>query len=188
MKTLNSKWLFIFSVLLIAMLGYADESPCSQINEKQFKGLSWGMSENEFSRLYTRSEHIVMVPAPKPTDTYYQDIDISLYGLKAITGFNFGYTGLNHIVCSFLFKVNGKRLIGKDILRASDNILNSIKQKYGNPKNSFPWNGNDFMYIWVLRDTIIMFAWDSDDSWGIQYRSIEHDPKAVILLQNIKSN
>ncbi|MBC8200237.1 MAG: hypothetical protein ISS67_05225 [Desulfobacterales bacterium] len=173
-------------IIFTAGVTYSEKIKASPFKEVVFTSLYWGMDKSEFLKLYSRSEDVVIVSPPKPTDSYYQDIDIELYGQQAIAGYNFSFSGLNQIIISFLFRNRGVPLKKDDILNLSNNILNELKTRYGSQETSFPWDGNQFMYIWVVNDTLIMFAWDGGNSWGVQYRSINYDPMAKRFLNSIK--
>ena len=140
------------------------------------------MNIDSFSKFYHNTSELVKIESD-----YYQDLSLKFYGHTARAGFGFGVNGLEEIIMSYTFKATNKilfnRLSKKDILNISRQILNKITQNYGECIFDNPWDGTMFMYMWETNGTLIQFAWDGGDSWGIQYRSINLDPQAKAFIE-----
>ena len=100
-------------------------------------------------------------------------------------GFHFGNKGLHFIIVSFIFYEEGKPLKKSDVLGKSEVILKELKQLYGYPIYSYPWDGTYFHHIWSKNGILIEYAWDGGNGWGIQFRSSEHNEDAKKILQEI---
>lgn len=149
--------------------------------EKFLYPLKWGISVDLFKSTYPRATKLV-----ESMPGYYQDLFLPFYGQTAIAGFRFGEKGLDLIAISYYFETKGKRLYQKDVLIISKRILQKIKQAYGEHLVSSPWDGTMFMHVWLINGTLIQFAWDGGDSWGVHFRSIELDPWARAYTNQMK--
>ena len=159
-----------------------EKAKTSTFKDKFLYPLKWGMSVELFKSSYPRTNELIQYQG------YYQDISLPFYGHTSTAGFRFGEKGLDHIVISFLFRDKDRRLNQSDVLGISNDIYKQLEQSYGKPKVRFPWDGRMFNNIWVVNETLIMFAWDGGDGWGVQFRSVEIDPMARNMVNQMKGN
>ncbi len=167
-------------------IGKEEKSPTSHsrsvFKEKELSSLKWGMSVDSFKRSNYRPSELAEIISGH----YYKDMYLPFHGHTSIAGFRFGEKGLDHIVISYIFRTQGKQLYQKDILRISKRILQELTQAYGKPTYNYPWNEQNFNFMWLGNVTYVQFAWDGGDSWGIQLRSMELDPEIKTLMKRLK--
>lgn len=153
----------------------------TQFREQIFSRLGWGVSKGEFQKRYVRGNELIeSVPG------ILQDLEMPIHGHVAIGGFSFGENGLYMIAASFLFEFDGNRLYQKDVLSKSGKVLTGLRKLYNEPWVAIPWDGRTLVYIWRNEETLVQFAWDGGDAWGIHYRSMKLDPAIPEMLASLE--
>ncbi|MDO8806408.1 MAG: hypothetical protein Q7R35_18510 [Elusimicrobiota bacterium] len=161
----------------------------TKFHEPQFKGISWGMRQQQVSAAYGDSilmdipeEKITEFKGPPHLTCFSQALFGTLYKHGALLGFKFSKQGLYETDASFHFtNLDGRKLTRSEIWSGSEEILSALKRSYGNP--SYLMRGSkSFSYQWVFNNIYIHFGYDGENGWGIHYRSIKLDPDIEILL------
>lgn len=152
-----------------------------EFKEDVLTGIKWGISKSQLRKAYRHGGELF-----EPVPDILQDLSMPIHGHEAIGGFSFGQNGLHMLAASLLFEVEGKRLYHRDVLAKSSTILSQLKQTYGEPWISIPWDGRTFQYIWRSDETFVQFAWDGGDGWGIHYRSMKLDGDIPQIISNLE--
>lgn len=152
-----------------------------EFKEDVLTGINWGFSKGQLRKAYRRGDELI-----EPVPDLLQDLSMPIHGNEAIGSFHFGQHGLHMLAASLLFEVEGKRFYQNGVLAKSSTILSELKQHYGEPWISIPWDGRTFQYIWRSNGTFLQFAWDGENAWGIHYRSMKLDPDIPQIIKYLE--
>ncbi len=157
------------------------QQPESVAPEPLFHGLTWRMTASTLRMTYVRSDKLIEgVPG------VWQDLDVRAHSVRAFVTLRVGPQGLYVASVAFFFATGGQRFSREDVISQSSRIVDELSRLYGKPLQELPWNGTFFSYVWVTPNTLVQFAWDGADNWGIQYRSRTLDADAQELLRRLR--